>query len=123
MSSLLQNSTLETVFLRSQGPPTEVKIGKSGKWQVWGQKSAILGGPSWNHLNGRFGAFNSNPSLNKDLVLREGIKWEKTAHLNGSKRDPPKWHFFDPKLVISLNFPILTSLGGPWDRKSIPPVS
>ena len=43
------------------------------------------------------------PSLNKDdLLLREGIKCPKKAHLNGSKGDPQK-AFFDPKNVI---FPI-----------------
>ena len=46
--------------LRSQGPPTEVKIGKSGN-DIVGVKKCLLGGPSWNHLNGLFGAFNSLP--------------------------------------------------------------
>ena len=36
------------------------------------------------------------------------------AHLNGS-RGTPKKAFFDPKNVIP-DFPILTSVGGPWDR-------
>ena len=31
--------------LRSQGPPTEVKIGKSGKWHFWGQKMPFWGVP------------------------------------------------------------------------------
>ena len=29
--------------------------------QFWGQKMPFLGGLSWNHLNGLFGAFNSLP--------------------------------------------------------------
>ena len=50
------------VSLRSQGPPTEVKIGKSGK-SHFGVKECLFWGypPPSNHLNGLFGAFNSLP--------------------------------------------------------------
>ena len=41
------------------------------------------------------------------------------AHLNGSKGGPPKKAFFDPKNVIFPIFPILTSVGGPWDRNPL----
>ena len=37
------------------------------------------------------------------------------AHLNDSKGDTPKRHFLIPKMSFS-DFPILTSVGGRWDR-------
>ena len=73
---------LYIMVLRSQGPPTEVKIGKSGKWHSWGQKMPFWGSP--------FKPFKGDH--------QKGIFW------------PQKCHFPD--------FPILTSVGGPWDRNN-----
>ena len=39
------------------------------------------------------------------------------AHLNGPKRDPQKG-IISPQKCHFPDFPILTSVGGPWDRKS-----
>ena len=36
------------------------------------------------------------------------------AHLNGSKKDPPKGIFWPQKCHFP-DFPILTSVGGPWE--------
>ena len=71
-SARLRNLSL---CLRSQRPPTEVKIGKSRKWHFRDTKQSLSWGPSWNHLNSFLGHL--IPSLNKDLVLREGIKCPK----------------------------------------------
>ena len=40
------------------------------------------------------------------------------AHLNGSKGDPQKGIFWPQKCHFP-DFPILTSVGGPWDRNPI----
>ena len=66
----------KTLVLRSQGPPTEVKIGKKRENDIFGVKKM----PSWvlAHLI---------PSPNKDFVLREGNQMLQKAHLNGSKQD------------------------------------
>ena len=42
-----------------------------------------------------------NPSLDKDLLLREEIKIPQKAHLNGSKGDPQKGIFLAPKMSFS----------------------
>ena len=39
------------------------------------------------------------------------------AHLNDSKRGPPKG-IFRPQKCHFPDFPILTSVGGSWDRKA-----
>ena len=64
---------------------------------ISGVKKCLFGGLPWNHLNGGFGAFNSLPI--------EGGNSTKKA-------------FFDPKKCHFPDFPILTSVGGPWDRNS-----
>ena len=40
------------------------------------------------------------------------------AHLNGSKGDPQQGIFWPQKCHFP-DFPILTSVGGPWDRKAM----
>ena len=66
-NAFLPNRTLSAPH---QGPPTEVKIGKSGKRHFCGRKMPFLGGPSWNHLNGRFGTFNSLPQ--QEILVKGG---------------------------------------------------
>ena len=80
-------SSEKSLKLRSQGPPTEVKIRKR-EHDIFGVKKMPFWGPPWNRLNGLFGHLIS--SLNKDLVLREEIRCPKKAHLNGSKWTPRK---------------------------------
>ena len=88
-------------------------MGESGKWHFWGQK-CLLGGRSWNHLNGLFGHW--IPSLNTKSLLREGIKCPKSPFKWFQER-PPKRHFW-PQTCHFPDFPILTSVGGPLDRKT-----
>ena len=84
--------------LRSQGPPTEVKIGKSGKWHFWGQKMSFWGSPLEPFKWGLFGAFNS--SLNSKSLLREGIKCPKSP-FKWFQGGPPKRHVLTPKMSFS----------------------
>ena len=84
--------------LRSQGPPTEVKSGKSGKWHFWGQKMPFGGSPLEPFKWG-FGAFNSLPQYQ---ILAKG------GNLNAPKTPfkwfqggPPKRHFLTPKMSFS----------------------
>ena len=97
---------LPILALRSLGPPTQVKTGKSG--------NEPLGS-----INAFSGSFKIGFLGHLIPVLRErGNEMPQKAHSNGSKRDPLKNACMDPKISFP-DFPVLTCLGGALDSQNL----